>query len=158
MPGRGPAEQAEAERAQSPRGARVLAQHCSCGPGHFALTFSRHIGRSGLSLLLPRCPGRPGAVAPEQHGRPRRWSVFPSTRAPRWPPRSRCAVGGAGGRPPGLQLLGHRSAGSRPPILNCRCCCSAAKSCQALCDPVGCSTPGLPVHHQVWEFAQTHVH
>ena len=27
-----------------------------------------------------------------------------------------------------------------------------------LCDPMNCSTPGLPVHHQLPEFAQTHVH
>ena len=27
-----------------------------------------------------------------------------------------------------------------------------------LCDPVNCSTPGLPVHHQLPEFTQTHVH
>ena len=27
-----------------------------------------------------------------------------------------------------------------------------------LCDPVDCSTPGLPVHHQLPEFTQTHVH
>jgi len=27
-----------------------------------------------------------------------------------------------------------------------------------LCDPMDCSTPGLPVHHQVPEFIQTHVH
>ena len=27
-----------------------------------------------------------------------------------------------------------------------------------LCDPVDCSTPGLPVHHQLPELAQTHVH
>ena len=26
------------------------------------------------------------------------------------------------------------------------------------CDPVNCSTPGLPVHHQLPEFTQTHVH
>ena len=26
------------------------------------------------------------------------------------------------------------------------------------CDPMGCSTPGLPVHHQLLEFTQTHVH
>ena len=25
-------------------------------------------------------------------------------------------------------------------------------------DPMGCSTPGLPVHHQLPEFTQTHVH
>ena len=32
------------------------------------------------------------------------------------------------------------------------------QSCPTLCDPVHCSTPGLPVHHQLPEFAQTHVH
>ena len=28
----------------------------------------------------------------------------------------------------------------------------------ALCDPMNSSTPGLPVHHQLLEFTQTHVH
>ena len=32
------------------------------------------------------------------------------------------------------------------------------KSCPTLCDPMNCSTPGLPVHHQLPEFTQTHVH
>ena len=35
---------------------------------------------------------------------------------------------------------------------------SVAQSCPALCDPRNCSTPGLPVHHQLPEFTQTHVH
>ena len=35
---------------------------------------------------------------------------------------------------------------------------SVTQSCPALCDPVNCSTPGLPVHHQLPEFTQTHVH
>ena len=35
---------------------------------------------------------------------------------------------------------------------------SVAQSCPALCDPMNCSTPGLPVHHQLPEFIQTHVH
>ena len=35
---------------------------------------------------------------------------------------------------------------------------SVAQSCPALCDPMDCSTPGLPVHHQLPELAQTHVH
>ena len=34
---------------------------------------------------------------------------------------------------------------------------SVAKSCLTLCDPMACSTPGLPVHHQLLEFTQTHV-
>ena len=35
---------------------------------------------------------------------------------------------------------------------------SVAQSCPTLCDPVDCSTLGLPVHHQFLEFTQTHVH
>ena len=38
------------------------------------------------------------------------------------------------------------------------CCCSVAKSCLTLCDPMNWSTPGFPVHHQFSELAQTHVH
>ena len=34
---------------------------------------------------------------------------------------------------------------------------SVALSCSILCDPINCSTPSLPVHHQVLEFTQTHV-
>ena len=40
-------------------------------------------------------------------------------------------------------------------------CCqfsSVAQSCLTLCDPMNPSTPGLPVHHQLPEFTQTHVH
>ena len=35
---------------------------------------------------------------------------------------------------------------------------SVPQSCPALCDPLNCSNPGLPVHHQLPEFTQTHVH
>ena len=35
---------------------------------------------------------------------------------------------------------------------------SVAQSCPTLCDPMNPSTPGLPVHHQLLEFTQTHVH
>ena len=35
---------------------------------------------------------------------------------------------------------------------------SVAQSCPTPCDPVNCSTPDLPVHHQLPEFTQTHVH
>ena len=35
---------------------------------------------------------------------------------------------------------------------------SVTQSCPTLCDPTDCSTPGLPVHHQLPEFTQTHVH
>ena len=33
-----------------------------------------------------------------------------------------------------------------------------AQSSLTLCNPMGCSTPGFPVHHQLLELAQTHVH
>ena len=35
--------------------------------------------------------------------------------------------------------------------------CSVTQSCPNLCDPMDCSTPGRPVHHQL-QFTQTHVH
>ena len=35
---------------------------------------------------------------------------------------------------------------------------SVAPSCLTLCDPMNCSMPGLPVHHQLPESTQTHVH
>ena len=35
---------------------------------------------------------------------------------------------------------------------------SVAQSCPILCDSINRSTPGLPVHHQLPEFTQTHVH
>ena len=35
---------------------------------------------------------------------------------------------------------------------------SVAQSCPTLCNPMNCSTPGLPVHHQLPEFTQTHVY
>ena len=33
------------------------------------------------------------------------------------------------------------------------CCCSVAKSCPTLCNPVDCGTPGFPVLHCLMEFA-----
>ena len=38
------------------------------------------------------------------------------------------------------------------------CCCSVAKSCPTLHNPMDCSTPGSPVLHYIPEFAQIHVH
>ena len=35
---------------------------------------------------------------------------------------------------------------------------SVAQSCPVLCDPMDCNTTGLPVHHQLPEFTQIHVH
>ena len=41
---------------------------------------------------------------------------------------------------------------------NCTQFSSVTQSCPTLCDPMNCSTPGLPVHYQLPEFTQTHVH
>ena len=38
------------------------------------------------------------------------------------------------------------------------CFSSVAQSCQPLYNPMDCSPPGFPVHHQLLEHAQTHVH
>ena len=35
---------------------------------------------------------------------------------------------------------------------------SVAQSCPTLCNPMNRSTPGLPVHHHLMEFTQTHIH
>ena len=35
---------------------------------------------------------------------------------------------------------------------------SVTQSCPTLCDPMNRSTPGLPVHHHLLEFTQTHIH
>ena len=37
------------------------------------------------------------------------------------------------------------------------CCCSVTQSRPTLCDPMDCSTPGFPVHHQLPKLIQTHV-
>ena len=38
------------------------------------------------------------------------------------------------------------------------CCCSVAKLCPALYNPMSCSTPDFPVLYCLLQFAQTHVH
>ena len=43
-------------------------------------------------------------------------------------------------------------------LLKFRSVSSVAQLCQTLCNPMDCCTPGLPVHHQLPEFALTHVH
>ena len=42
--------------------------------------------------------------------------------------------------------------------INVLCCCSVMQLCPTLCNPVNCSTPGLPVPHHLPKFAQVHVH
>ena len=64
------------------------------------------------------------------------------------------------------QLLGVYLGGYQFPIsvigfyVNCTSVqfSSVTQSCPTLCDPMSHSTPGLPVHHQLPEFTQTHIH
>ena len=51
-----------------------------------------------------------------------------------------------------LYLLFHSSSNSSVQFS------SVAQSCPTLCDPMNRSMPGLPVHHQLPEFTQTHIH
>ena len=57
-----------------------------------------------------------------------------------------------------LFLPGQHSLGSCPVIVTSVLFSSVAQSCPILCDPMNRSTPGLPVHHQLPKFTQTHVH
>ena len=52
-------------------------------------------------------------------------------------------------------LRPHELQHTKPPSVQFR---SLTQSCLTLCDPMDCSTPGFPVHHQLLELAQTHVH
>ena len=59
----------------------------------------------------------------------------------------------------GSQRIGHSLVTKPPPheVISVQFS-SVAQSCPTLCDPMNRSTPGLPVHHQLPEFTQTHVH
>ena len=47
----------------------------------------------------------------------------------------------------------NKSASREPPVQF-----SLVQLCPTLCNPMDCSTPGLPVHHQLPQFTQTHLH
>ena len=57
----------------------------------------------------------------------------------------------------GITKVRHDSA-TKPLPLSSVQFSSVTQSCPALCSPMNCSTPGLPVHHHLPEFTQTHVH
>ena len=54
--------------------------------------------------------------------------------------------------PPAFNLSQHQG------LFQCTQFSSVAQSCPTLCNPMNRSMPGLPVHHQLLEFTQTHVH
>ena len=55
-------------------------------------------------------------------------------------------------------LLQHHSSKASILWFTCIQFGSVTQLCLTLCDPMNCSMPGLPVHHQLPEFTQTHVH
>ena len=54
--------------------------------------------------------------------------------------------------------LGNRKFESKITYMWSLCCCQVTQSCPTLCDSMNRSMPDLPVHHQLPEFTQTHVH
>ena len=54
-------------------------------------------------------------------------------------------------------FLNHYTPSDQQKCLLCSCC-SVAKSCSTLCNPMDCSTPRFPVLHYLSEFAQTPLH
>ena len=83
----------------------------------------------------------PLTVEPHQHLQPENGVTAPFTPEP-----------DPAGSPP-LQLRQGRGGRPLPVQLS-----SVAQSCPTLCNPKNRSTPGLPVHHQLPEFTQIHVH
>ena len=57
-----------------------------------------------------------------------------------------------------LFVSGGQSIGASASVLPMNQFSSVAQSCLTLCDPMDCSMPGLPVHHQLPECTQIHVH
>ena len=78
--------------------------------------------------------GQTRAVSPKTAGQVRSWNPL--------------HVSGAVG------ALGRKQAQTMSPVQFS----SVAQSRPTPCDPMDCSTPGFPVHHQLLEFTQTHVH
>ena len=84
------------------------------------------------------------------------WAAMPSSRGPSQPRGRTCAPSSSC---IGKLVLHHwchpwESQGSLSPAQFS----SAAQSCLTRCDPMNRSKPGLPVHHHLLEFTQTHVH
>ena len=72
-------------------------------------------------------------------------------------PRDRTWVSHIAGRPFTLRATREEAPSTREFISSVQLS-SVTQSCLTLCNPMNHSTPGLPVHHQLPEFTQTHVH
>ena len=73
---------------------------------------------------------------------------------PRWTPKVRDHVYGHCA----ITVISLRSHMNKQSLFSSVQCTSFAQLSPTLCNPMDCSTPGLPVHHQLPEFTQTHVH
>ena len=113
----------------------------------------------GLNPGLLHC--RQTLSRPSHQGSPRilEWVAYPFSRGTSWPRnwiRVSCIVGGFftswATRELSSGYLFFLEPDSSVQFS------SVAQSCPTLCDPMNCSTPGRPVHHQLPEPTQTHVH
>ena len=108
------------------------------------------VSRLCLTLCDPMDCSLPGSSVHEiLQARILEWVAIPFSRASSWP-RDQIWISGITGR--FFTVWAPREAKE---IYQIR---SVAQSCPTLCDPMNRSTPGLPVHHQLLEFTQTHVH
>ena len=108
-----------------------------CDQPHFSPSLCKCIPKPLQQLLLPKPKSRMTNVAGLQQ---LSWKVAEQPISPvmkSWAPTATISTAGRRGS---VQLS------------------SVAQSCPTLCDPMNRSTPGLPVHHQLPEFTQTHVH
>ena len=120
-----------------------------------SLRLLRHFTILGNSLLIPLSPGIPSLLLS--------WVAAPDTcweGLPQANPSSKCPIQCVL-LPPGGHLFFKPLFSSLGPSRESHSVqfSSVAQSCpKTLCNPMDCSTPGFPVHHQLLKLTQTHVH
>ena len=146
-------------RGAHPPRASCDSQHLP-GEGTCGGSCRSHDGYS-VNIHAAPCPGDPSPLHPRHDLQEQSLLVQPPDQGPV------SILSATGGSPSPLYLIQtpcHPRWGvpvtEQPlyPDLEASFCCSVTQSCPTLCDPMDCSIPGLPVHHQLPEFAQTHVH
>ena len=124
---------------------------CQCRRRRFDPWVRKTPGEGKGNPLQPSCLGNPtdqGAWRTTVHG-----VAKESDMTVRLHNKNNCYISCPGS----MGCLSHHAPG---PSLTCihSPASSVAQSCLTPCHPKDCSTPGLPVHHQLPELAQTHVH
>ena len=125
-------ESSQPERGQEDLQRRTLFSMSEWDPGRF------------LGGQLSPQSLQPGLRLGLLKSRTRVWATWPIQVSRRW---------GTGG--PSVPAPSQAFLSTQPVALFC---CSVAKSCLSLGDPMDCSTPGFPVYHHLPEFAQNRVH